>query len=344
MTPTGRPPDRCKHPVLRRQRSTRCGNALMPEPERAGRAGERRQLGPGQVRIAAALLMLLAGCGSGQLPQPDVREEQRVGDAPAPAPQSSATPTRAGDDELAPAAAVLEALVVKGRGPMTDYSRSLFGQAWTDVDRNGCDTRSDTLRRDLTDITFKPRTNQCLVLRGALDSDPYTGKRIEFVKGGASEVDVDHVVALGNAYVSGAAELEPAVRLAIANDPLNLLTVDASANRQKGDGDAATWLPANKRFRCDYVSRQVAVKSKYTLSVTVAEKAAISRVLASCPGQPAPPDDRQATSAPVGPSGKGEAPYASCAAARAAGASPLNSGEPGYSRKLDGDGDGVACE
>ena len=73
-----------------------------------------------------------------------------------------------------------------------------------------------------------------------------------------------------------------------ANDPLELLAVDARANRAKGDGDAATWLPPNKSFRCSYVARQVAVKTKYRLWVTQAEKNAIGRVLATCPGQKLP--------------------------------------------------------
>ncbi|HEY1712061.1 MAG TPA: HNH endonuclease family protein, partial [Solirubrobacteraceae bacterium] len=95
----------------------------------------------------------------------------------------------------------------------------------------------------------------------------------------------------------------PPTREAFANDPLELLAVDARANRAKGDGDAATWLPANKAFRCSYVARQVAVKTKYRLWITQAEKDAISRVLATCPGHklPAPgaPVHVTATSTPT---------------------------------------------
>lgn len=47
--------------------------------------------------------------------------------------------------------------------------------------------------------------------------------------------------------------------------------------------------------------------------------------------------------APAAPSG-GSAYYANCTAVRAAGADPIHVGEPGYSRKLDRDGDGIACE
>jgi Protein of unknown function (DUF1524)/Protein of unknown function (DUF3761) len=132
--------------------------------------------------------------------------------------------------------------------------------------------------------------NACKVLAGTLAPDPYTGTSIRFVYGGASEVDIDHVVALSDAWQKGAASWPAGKRLALANDPLNLLAVDASANRSKGDGDTATWLPANKSFRCTYVARQVTVKGKYAVWVTPAERDAITRVLSTCPsmGLPGP--------------------------------------------------------
>jgi hypothetical protein len=171
-------------------------------------------------------------------------------------------------------------LVVKGRGPKTGYERAAFGQTWFDADRNGCDTRNDILRRDLRDRTMK---NACKVLAGTLSADPYTGRPIRFEYGGSSEVDIDHLVALSDAWQKGAARWAPGKRLAFANDPLNLLTVDSSTNRRKGDGDTATWLPPNRAYRCSYVARQVAVKLKYAVTVTAAEKAAMLRVLGACP-------------------------------------------------------------
>ena len=78
-------------------------------------------------------------------------------------------------------------------------------------------------------------------------------------------------------------------RVRFANDPLNLAAVGRATNRAKSDGDAATWLPPNKRFRCAYVARQVAVKAAYGLWVTDAERDAIARVLSSCPAEPLPP-------------------------------------------------------
>ncbi|WP_448614967.1 HNH endonuclease family protein [Modestobacter sp. URMC 112] len=237
-----------------------------------------------------------------------------------------------------PALEVLAELPVKGRAPQTGYDRDRFGPRWADVDRNGCDTRNDVLARDLTGETFEPGTRDCVVLTGSL-ADPYTATTIDFVKGDASSVDVDHVVALGNGWQTGAFGWDEARRTAFANDPLNLLAVDSSANRQKGDADAATWLPA-RGYRCAYVARQVAVKAAYALWVTQAEHDAIARVLDTCPGEPVP---EPVADVPAGTPAPGR-PFASCADARAAGAAPLHRGDPGWSDGMDGDGDGVACE
>jgi hypothetical protein len=183
----------------------------------------------------------------------------------------------------------LSRLRVAGRGPMTGYSRAQFGPAWEDTDRNGCDTRNDILRRDLEDLRLKPGTHGCVLLGGTLH-DPYSGRSILFQRGqGTSElVQIDHVVALGDAWQSGAAHWPSAKRLAFANDPLDLLAVDGALNQQKGDANAASWLPPDTSFRCAYVARQVSVKAAYQLSVTAAEKAAMQRVLAGCPAQSAP--------------------------------------------------------
>ena len=187
------------------------------------------------------------------------------------------------------ASAVLETLAVKGRAPKTGYERSQFGPAWSDVDRNGCDTRNDILNRDLTSIIYKPGTHQCVVLSGTL-LDPYSGEKIAFERGVAtsSDVQIDHVVALSNAWQTGAFKLTYEKRLAFANDPINLLAVKGRLNSQKGDGDAATWLPPRKDIRCAYVAQQIVVKAKYGLWVTPPEKAAMAGLLAKCPGFKAP--------------------------------------------------------
>jgi len=187
------------------------------------------------------------------------------------------------------AVAVLETLAVKGRAPKTGYERSQFGPTWSDVDRNGCDTRNDILYRDLTSKTFKSGTQNCVVLTGVL-IDPYSGEKISFVRGVSSSMDVqiDHVVALSNAWQTGAFKLSYDMRLAFANDPMNLLAVKGRLNSQKGDGDAATWLPPRKDIRCAYVAQQIVVKAKYKLWVTPSEKAAMFALLDKCPGFKAP--------------------------------------------------------
>jgi len=187
------------------------------------------------------------------------------------------------------ATAVLQTLPVKGRAPKTGYTRDQFGQAWADVDRNGCDTRNDILKRDLSAIIYKSGTRNCVVLSGTL-LDRYSGESINFVRGNITsmEVQIDHVVALSNAWQTGAFKLTSEQRTALANDPLNLFAVKGSLNQQKSDGDAATWLPPLKSFRCAYVAQQIAVKAKYSLWVVPPEKAAMVSILAKCPGQKVP--------------------------------------------------------
>ncbi len=181
-------------------------------------------------------------------------------------------------EQVAAALETLENLETKGRAPKTGYERAQFGDGWRV--QEGCDTRNIILARDLRDIRVG---DDCKVLFGTLE-DPYTGAEIRFSRGASSSADVqiDHVVALSNAWQTGAQQLSSSMRENLANDPLNLLAVDGKANQQKSDGDAATWLPSNKSFRCQYVSRQLEVKSKYSLWLTGAEKDAVQKVLNSC--------------------------------------------------------------
>lgn len=176
------------------------------------------------------------------------------------------------------ARAELAKLEVKGRAPKTDYTRKQFGDGWGKI--GGCSVREVILARDLTETKID---DKCRVLAGTL-RDPYTGQTIKFQRGPetSSKVQIDHVVALSDAWQKGAQQLPREEREKLANDPLNLLAADGPANQAKGDGDAATWLPANKPFRCQYIERQVAVKRKYRLWVTNAEKEAMDKVLASC--------------------------------------------------------------
>ncbi|RKR12647.1 uncharacterized protein DUF1524 [Arthrobacter oryzae] len=282
---------------------------------------------------------------------------------------------------------LLAALPVK-ESAATPVSDDLaeFGQAWADVDRNGCDTRNDILKRDLTDVVFTSGST-CKVDSGTL-ADPYTATTIQFQRGPStsSAVQIDHVVALGDAWLKGAQQLTEAQRMAFANDPLNLQSTDGPTDVQKGESDAAAWLPPNESFQCKYVARQISVKATYELWVTQAEHDAMARVLADCAGELVPTSEKEVavvkaakTSTAPGPSAKvgvvapapkapaphvpapvyvapAPAPYvppapapasvyyANCTAVRQAGAAPIYAGQPGYSSKLDRDGDGIACE
>ncbi len=184
--------------------------------------------------------------------------------------------------------ATLDSLEIKGRAPKTGYERELFGDRWTDdvwveFGHNGCDTRNDILRRDLIDIVIKPDTNGCAVLSGVLN-DPYTGTTVDFLRGPntSADVQIDHVVALSDAWQKGAQQWDEITRRNFANDPLNLQTTIGWVNQEKGDGDAATWLPPDNSYRCTFVTRIVDVKAAYRLWVTQAEHDAIARVLEQC--------------------------------------------------------------
>lgn len=176
---------------------------------------------------------------------------------------------------------ILERLEVKGRAPKTGYAREEFYNNWPTVD--GCSLRQRIIKREFGDSAV---LDGCNVVAGEFE-EPYTG---QFLKFGSKEeiskgVQIDHVVALSDAWQKGAQYMDKSVRYNMATDPLNLLAVDASANGKKSDGDAATWLPPNKKFRCQYVARQVSVKYKYALWVTEAEKQAIYNILLTCPNE-----------------------------------------------------------
>ena len=188
------------------------------------------------------------------------------------------------------AAETLQKLPVDDNVSTAGYDRELFGYRETDDDGNGCDVREDVLARDLTDVKYT-KLGGCKVKSGVL-ADPYTGKTIHFQRGQttSSAVQIDHVVALQNAWQSGARDWSQQKRFRFGNDLYNLLAVDGPANQEKGAASAAYWLPTNGEYRCDYVARQIGVKDKYGLSVTTQEKRAMLSVLHSCPGQAIPND------------------------------------------------------
>lgn len=183
-------------------------------------------------------------------------------------------------DDLAAARAALDAIPVRDLDPDDGYTRERFGQAWADVDGNGCDTRDDVLARDLLDVRLG--TDGCTVLAGTL-LDPYTGATIAFVRGpDSADVQIDHLVALDDAWRTGAQAWPAARRLAFANDPANLLAVDGQANQDKGASDASQWLPPQAGYACVYVVRQLRIKVAYGLWMTPDEHAAAARTLDGC--------------------------------------------------------------
>ncbi|ACZ30407.1 hypothetical protein Xcel_1376 [Xylanimonas cellulosilytica DSM 15894] len=191
----------------------------------------------------------------------------------------------------APGSALEAALVlpVRNEDPWNDYDRGLFGDAWTDVDHNGCDQRNDILARDLVDVVFRAGTNGCVVHSGTL-ADPYSGQTFGFLRGPDTSVlvQIDHVVAIANAWRTGAQHWTTEQRVAFANDPLNLLAVDGELNQAKSAGDASEWLPPNPAFHCEYAARQTAVKTRHGLWFSTPERDVVVGILEGCPGQRLP--------------------------------------------------------
>jgi len=288
------------------------GAALIAGVILLGRAMDRRGLLTNGAKIFGALVIVavvgsmsiytvdvlapLFGAGGSSNAEATEPEPQPTQLEPSPSPEPS-EPSPSPDERTSSspgspsdtALALLGTLEVKGRSAKTGYDRAAFGQAWMDVDRNGCDTRNDILRRDLENVVLKPNSNGCAVMSGTLD-DPFTGRDLKFERGvnTSLEVQIDHMVALSDAWQKGASSWSTRRLAKFANDPLELLAVDGPSNASKSDGDAATWLPPAKGFRCRYVALQVAVKAKYELWVTRAERDAIERVLETCPGEPVP--------------------------------------------------------
>ncbi|UFU06852.1 HNH endonuclease family protein [Ruania halotolerans] len=192
--------------------------------------------------------------------------------APAPRVPVSGASLRAAEAAL-PRLSVVEPL------PLDDYDRRFFGEPWADVDGNGCDTRNDVLGWWLTD-QVRDATVSCVVESGVLH-DPYTGHVIDFRRGPSTSaaVQIDHVVALADAWRKGAHRWTAQQALQFANDPANLIPADGAANQTKGADDAASWLPPNAGFHCAYVVQQILVKSSYDLAVSSIELEALSGVL-----------------------------------------------------------------
>ncbi len=230
-------------------------------------------------RDTLALLIILAiAAAVGWIYVRDVRSQETAA--------SSAGSTQPATPAYDVARRELEALPVKGWDRFEDFNRVRFGEPWSDdvnveLGHNGCNTRDDILRRDLADLQVRPGT--CFAQHGILH-DPYTGATIVFERGPgtSSAVQIDHVVALSDAWYKGARLWDDQRRREFANDPRNLLAVDGRVNFDKAFRDAAWWLPPNVAFRCAFVARQVEVKTDYQLWVSGREKDAMRQVLRGC--------------------------------------------------------------
>jgi hypothetical protein len=235
--------------------------------------------------VAVAVLVLVTDCGSsgsaegrhhGHRPRPH----------PAPAPTSSPVDVPA---TAARARAELDRLVVRPRPHGTEgYRRDAFGNDWVDTDDNGCNQRDDVLLRDAVPGTTRVQSQgDCDhdVLAGTW-LDPYTGRTLRFTDlkdlRQAEAIQVDHVVPLAEAWVSGARRWSRARREVFANDLDELLAVDGPTNMSKGDGDPASWRP-RQGYQCSYARRWIAIKTRYDLAVDPPESSALAQMLDRCP-------------------------------------------------------------
>lgn len=163
---------------------------------------------------------------------------------------------------------------------------------------NGCGaatTRDTILERDMTDVK---KNSKCQVVSGTL-ADPYTGRTIRFTRGPktSANVQIDHVVALQDAWASGARDWTQEKRVEYANSPDVLLASDGPANMAKGNGldfngtsrwltqktgAPDVWMPDNTAYRCDYMAKRAQIKAQWGLTMTAREKQQTVSVLASC--------------------------------------------------------------
>ncbi|GAA1481008.1 HNH endonuclease family protein [Gordonia sinesedis] len=200
----------------------------------------------------------------------------------------TAVPPRLHAAAQAAARALATIPVVPGRPDRPDYQRSAFGTAWADAvsvtdGRNGCDTRNDILARDLTDIRRGPVTS-CprAVLTGELRS-PYTGRFVVFRRDrAAGAVQIDHIVPLAYAWDLGAWSWPPDRRQNFANDPANLVAVDAASNQDKSDAGPGEWMPPERNFHCQYAIQFVAITRGYGLAVDEPSRRILAGTLAGC--------------------------------------------------------------
>ncbi|MEV6768544.1 HNH endonuclease family protein [Nocardia sp. NPDC051030] len=204
---------------------------------------------------------------------------------PADSPKSAvADPTGTVLPDLGQARTDLDRLTVAWNRNWESYERNAFGPGWSGRGgepelSDGCTAREDVMKRDLTEIRLAD-SNSCMVLGGTL-IDPYTGERLPYNRFKASDIEIDHVVALGDAWRSGASEWNQEQREKFANDTGNLLAVQKQANQDKGSKTPDQWKPRHE-YWCDYARRWVAVKVRWGLTVQPTEKSALAEMLDTC--------------------------------------------------------------
>jgi len=179
----------------------------------------------------------------------------------------------------------LAELRVRPTGSMDGYSREKFphwsnaqAYGWTlpadTPDPGSCDARDAALIRDGRDEVVR---DGCYVESGRW-FDPYTGSTYYQ----PSDIDVDHVVPLANAWRSGAASWTTARKERFANIPPGLLSVEDNANASKGDKGPEAWKPPRTAYHCVYAKKWINIKHHWALSVTRAERSTLKQMLSTC--------------------------------------------------------------
>lgn len=195
----------------------------------------------------------------------------------APATTSTASSTTVAQPSTSTLDAHFAALAVVGEPTRVGYERGLFDH-WEDINGSGCDARQDTLARQAIGFPQVDVFDRCVIVEG----DWYSVYDDVIHSGSPSELDIDHVVSLAEAWDSGASTWSSSQRRQFANDPANLLAVTASSNRSKSDRDAAEWLPPATSSWCLTASITVEVKYAYGLNIDSAERAALAEMLNTC--------------------------------------------------------------
>jgi hypothetical protein len=271
------------------------------QAERKRRRSARRQGRGRRIRIAAvAVALTLAAVGgiaawwviarpSGSSPPVAAGSASASGSPEDLSPSVQVTVTPPVPDEAFPPSAdrarqELGQLTVARSQDSAAYQRSAFGPGWGGYGYypklpDGCEARDEVLRRDLSSVVAGDR-NTCIIFSGVLH-DPYTGKELPYSRYKASDINIDHVVALGAAWRSGASKWTAERRVEFANDINNMLAVDKQANNDKGSKTPDQWRPPED-FWCPYAERWVGIKDLYGLTVTAGEKTALEQMLGKC--------------------------------------------------------------